>query len=232
MCGIAGFYHSKLPAQEHPSIIKAMLHLIRHRGPDENGSYVHERATLGNARLSIIDLASGQQPMCDATKRYWICYTGEIYNYKSLQQQLKSAGHSFKTNSDTEVVLYAWIQWGPAALSKFNGSFAFAIYDQAEDKLSLVRDHYGKRPLYYYHRGDELVFSSEIKGFLAYPTISFAFDANKVETTFASWTSLPNETIFQNIHQLPMGSYLTIQQDRLTCVEYVTLDFTELIFRR
>src|SRR5438067_1899778 len=130
------------------SVVEQMLAYIQHRGPDEMGYLLADDAAIGTARLSIIDLAHGQQPLGAPDERYWISYNGEVYNYVELRQELEAAGVRFATHTDTEVVLQAWIRWGEDGLARLNGGFAFAIYDRLERKIILVRDRYGKRPLY------------------------------------------------------------------------------------
>ena len=168
MCGIVGFFNSSCSQETFPELICDMLSMILHRGPDETGYYFDTKIALGSVRLSIIDLVSGQQPMSDPSCRYWITYNGEVYNYKELRAQLEVLGYLFRTNSDTEVVLNAYAEWGVKSFEKLNGGFAFAIYDKQEGKLLLVRDRYGERPLYYTQVGDECIFASEVKCFLCY----------------------------------------------------------------
>lgn len=166
MCGVAGFYNASLASEAYPETIKNILSLIQHRGPDEAGYYVDDRVAMGTTRLSIIDLSSGNQPVSDDTQRYWICYNGELYNYKELRAELQQKSYKFATQSDTEVLLQAWICWREGCLPRLNGAFAFAIYDTQEGSLFLARDRYGKRPLFYTQQGGEFLFGSEMKVFL------------------------------------------------------------------
>ena len=225
MCGIVGFYHSERPVEGFPETVRRMLAAIRHRGPDEMGYYYDTRMALGAARLSIIDLASGQQPISDETERYWIAYNGEVYNYLELRDELVARGVKFKTRCDTEVVLQAWIAWGEQGLARLNGGFAFAIYDRLEDVLVLVRDKYGKRPLFYTRLGGELVFGSEIKSFLAHGGVDVDFDAAQLASMFTVWTPLPHQSGYKDIHQVPGGSYLIARKGRIEIREYYTLSF-------
>ncbi len=165
MCGIAGFYNSSEDSVGYPSAIKKMLSHIMHRGPDEAGYYIDNHIAMGTTRLSVIDLQSGTQPLCDHEERYWICFNGELYNYKELRKELQQRGRLFFTKSDTEVVLQSWIHWQEECLSKFNGAFAFAIYDTQETSLFLARDRYGKRPLFYSEQNGEFVFGT-VSGFM------------------------------------------------------------------
>ena len=152
MCGIAGLFSLKRDAQfssRAAEQAQQMIQYIGHRGPDELQYFADERAALATARLSIIDVVLGHQPMADQTGRFWIAYNGEIYNYIEVREQLVERGYAFRTHSDTEVALYAWMEWGKDAPARFDGGFAFAVYDRQESTCSLVRDHAGKRPLFY-----------------------------------------------------------------------------------
>src|SRR5687767_6004190 len=148
MCGIAGFAGVSEAIADAPRHLTAMLFAIQHRGPDEQGFFVDDYAGLAFARLSIIDLASGQQPMSADDGRHWIAFNGEIFNYVELRSELEASGRSFATRSDTEVLLGAIIEWGPAAVERLNGQFAFACYDRKTQRLLLARDRFGERPLF------------------------------------------------------------------------------------
>ena len=189
------------------------------------GYYYDTRVALGTARLSIIDLASGQQPMCDETQRYWITYNGEVYNYIELREELEASGVAFSTRSDTEVVLKAWIAWGESSLARLNGGFAFAIYDRREGSLFLVRDRYGKRPLFYVRVGNELIFGSEIKSFIAHGGVPVEFDPVQLASIFTVWTPLPNQSGYKGINQVPGGAYMTIRGSDVTIRDYYALSF-------
>ena len=150
MCGIAGIlnFNQQLVSQDK---IVAMTNIIAHRGPDGDGHYLDGAVGLGHRRLAIIDLSSaGHQPMNTQDRRYFITYNGEIYNFKQLRIELEALGYIFHSNTDTEVVLNSYAEWGERCLDKFNGMFAFAIWDKKEKKLFLARDRYGIKPLYYY----------------------------------------------------------------------------------
>ncbi len=230
MCGIAGFFAtspSGSDVAEAPRVLERMLALIHHRGPDEAGYYFDGNAALGTVRLSIIDLKTGQQPIADASERYWIAYNGEIYNYKELRRELEEAGCRFQSESDTEVLLYAWITWGRSALPRLNGPFAFAIYDRRDGTLVLARDRYGKRPLFYTDHGGRLLFASEMKAFLAFPDVSFELDHAQLATIFTIWTPLPEQSGFRGIYQIPMGHVLEIRGGQRRLDAYATLDWSE-----
>lgn len=224
MCGIAGFYGSPLPPQEYEPLIHGMLAQIEHRGPDEAGCFLDDRMAMGTVRLSVIDLSTGSQPVGSADGRHWLCYNGELYNYRELREQLTARGFTFRTESDTEVVLAAWVAWGLDCLPRFNGAFAFALYDSVTGELHLVRDRFGKRPLYVArHRGGWL-FASEMKAFLAHPDFRFAFDEAQLASVFATWTPLPGQSGYDGIEQIPMGAYLSVRGDEVRRGRWATLD--------
>ena len=184
----------------------AMAAALRHRGPDAQGVYRDRRCGLAHARLSIIDLASGQQPMVDADDRYAITYNGEVFNYVELRAELAALGHRFRTQSDTEVVLVAWRQWGEACLPRLNGQFAFAIWDRQDQTLVLARDRLGVRPLYLCEHGGALWFASEVKAiFAGDPRIPRALDPVGLGETFTFWTPLAPRTVFAGVRELPPG---------------------------
>jgi asparagine synthase (glutamine-hydrolysing) len=226
MCGIAGFYRSPLPASEYPELIHGMLAQIEHRGPDEAGCLVDDTLAMGTVRLSIIDVSAGSQPIGSADGRYWLCYNGELYNYRELREELAAKGFAFRTESDTEVVLQAWAAWGRDCLPRFNGAFAFALHDSVTGELHLVRDRFGKRPLFVARHNGAWLFASEMKAFLAYPGFRFEFDPEQLASVFATWTPLPAQSTYRGIEQIPMGEYLTVRGDRAERGRRATLDLT------
>lgn len=232
MCGIVGFFHQSgssdgrtFEVGASPQVLEAMLALMYHRGPDEAGYYFDERTGFGTARLSIIDLSTGQQPIPDETKRFWIAYNGELYNYKELRTELEGLGHRFQSTSDTEVLLHAYMQWGVDALPRLNAAYACAIYDREREELLLARDRYGKRPLFYTEVGDTLVFASEMKSFLAFPGATFELDEAQLASIFTVWTPLPDQSGFAGIQQIPNGWYLKQRGRTRTLAPYTTLDW-------
>lgn len=231
MCGIAGFTTPSSPGDTALHTLHSMLHLIRHRGPDESGCYVDEGLLMGTTRLAVVDLESGSQPLSDSTGRYWICFNGELYNHLELREVLQRQGRVFRTRSDTEVVLQAWIHWGEACLRRFNGAFAFAIRDAHTQTLVLARDRYGKRPLFYAEWQGAFLFASEVKTFLAYPGFQFELDARELMSTFATWTPLPDRSCFTGVRQLPMGGCLTVQGGHRTLQLYEELELDVEPFR-
>jgi asparagine synthase (glutamine-hydrolysing) len=186
-----------------------MIGALRHRGPDEFGAWRDGQALLGHARLSIIDLAGGQQPMSTADQRYWITYNGEVFNYLELREELEGRGRVFRTRCDTEVLLQSYLEWGEACVERFNGQFAFAIWDREARRLFLARDRYGVRPLYILRAGDALVFASEIKSLLAWPGCERRLDPARVAEVFTYWVNVPPATVFAGVSQLPPGHVAT-----------------------
>jgi asparagine synthase (glutamine-hydrolysing) len=225
MCGIAGLFTHGADPGATPSVLRAMLGRIAHRGPDAAGLYVDDRFGMGTARLSIIDVAAGAQPMADAAERAWIAYNGELYNYVELRAELEALGCSFRTRSDTEVVLQAWLRWGAAGLPRLNGGFVFAIYEPASERLVVVRDRFGKRPLFYAEGPHGLLFASEMKAFLAVPGFRFERDPAQVAAILGQWTPLPDQSGFQGLHSLPMGEWLEVAGGRVQTRPYEALRF-------
>ena len=227
MCGIAGFLtldsHAR-PSVERVDELTRMIDLIGHRGPDEAGYYVDDYAALASACLSILDLAHGVQPMSDTEERYWICYNGEIYNYKELRADLRKEGCRFRTESDTEVALNAWIAWGHDSLRWLNGGFAFAIYDRKKRTCILARDRFGKRPLYYAPHGGGVLFASEMKAFLAAKDFSFTFDPAQIASIFSVWVSIGDQSGYLEIQQVPAGHFLLVSPGRRTLHEFASRD--------
>ncbi|MBM3212277.1 asparagine synthetase B, partial [Candidatus Poribacteria bacterium] len=172
MCGIAGIYYLNNKAVSQV-IIKNMCDTMRYRGPDDEGYFFDNNLALGHRRLSIIDLSSaGHQPMSDDNKSIWIVYNGEVYNFVELRNELINKGYSFKTGTDTEVIIKAYQEWGDDCLNKLDGMFAFAIWDQKKKRLFCARDRFGIKPFYYYFDGSIFVFASEIKGIIQHPGVS------------------------------------------------------------
>lgn len=209
MCGIAGLFGIDAGADRHGHQVRRMLARIGHRGPDGIGFYHDDHAAIGTARLSIIDVAGGDQPIGDAGERWWIAFNGEIYNHVELRLELNALGYRFATRSDTEVLLQGWVAWGEAVLSRLDGPFAAAIWDRAARRLVLVRDLFGERPLFYARHGRGLVFGSEIKCFLETDAVALAFDPDRLRSIYRTWVPLEHESCFKGVHQLPAGGILT-----------------------
>lgn len=228
MCGVAGIFNYSLPdkpVQENNLV--NMLSVIRHRGPDESGIYTHNNVGLGSVRLSIIDLASGQQPLSDNSGKYWIVYNGEIFNYIELREELRKLGYTFKTSSDTEVVVQAYAHFGSKCLDKFNGQFAFAIWNKETQELFLARDRVGIRPLFYTLLNGSFYFCSEIKGLFQNPEIPRAISQKALSQIFTFWTTITPNTPFENINELPPGHYMLVNSRGITVKKYWELTFPE-----
>jgi len=197
-----------------------MIGAIRHRGPDEAGVYVDDCVGLGHARLSIIDLSSGVQPIHNEDKSLWIVYNGEVFNYVELRQTLEQKGHRFYTTSDTEVVLHLYEEEGPGCLNKLNGQFGLAIWDAKKKELFLARDRLGIRPLYYTIANGTLVFGSEIKAIFMNENVRREIDPVAMDQIFTFWTTLTPRTAFKDIYELPPGHYLRISNGEVTRKQY------------
>ena len=225
MCGIVGI--AKLNKQDTVDglHLRQMLSMIRHRGPDEFGIYQDTFVGLGSARLSIIDLATGQQPITNEDESCWIVFNGEIFNYIELRQELEIQGHHFTTQSDTEVILHLYEEYGVECLSHLNGQFALAIWDSRKERLFLGRDRMGIRPLFYTEQDGTLIFGSEIKAILAHPNVQAEIDSESLHQIFTVWTTLSPNTAFKNIVELPPGHYLVAQNQSIHVMPYWELDF-------
>jgi asparagine synthase (glutamine-hydrolysing) len=208
-----------LPPPERELILR-MIGALRHRGPDEHGLYRDERVGLGHARLSIIDLSTGQQPLTNEDGRYWIVFNGEIFNYVELRKDLEAAGHRFRTQSDTEVIVHAYEEWGNECFPRFNGQWAIGLWDARERELILARDRIGVRPLYVHAGGGRIRFASEVKSIFADPSVVRAIDPRGLDQTFTYWTSLAPITVFEGVEEIPPGS-LRVYDSRGTVREAV-----------
>ena len=204
-----------------------MLGTIRHRGPDQFGIYVDDHVGLGNARLSIIDLSTGQQPIANEDESLWIVFNGEVFNHPELRVELESRGHRFATTSDTEVVLHAYEEWGSHCLARFNGQFAFAIWDSCDRALFMARDRLGVRPLFYTMADGALVFGSEIKAVLAGPGVTASPDPVALDQIFTFWSTLSPRTFFRGIVELPPGHWMQVKNGRITLERYWEMAFPE-----
>lgn len=210
MCGIAGIL-SRRQEQISASRLKRMTDEIRHRGPDGEGLFVQDNLALGHRRLSIIDLSdNGRQPMETDCGRFIITFNGEIYNFKEIRHELLALGYSFKSQTDTEVILYAFKEWGTQVISRLNGMFSFAIWDSIEKKLILVRDRYGIKPVYYATTDQNFYFASEIKAILTQDDFKKAVNVKALYEYFTFQNIFTNQTLFENVNILPAGHILTI----------------------
>jgi len=214
MCGIAGILNV---AERHEpptlELLTAMVSAIRYRGPDEYGVYRDRRAGLVHARLSLIDLASGQQPLANEDGTLWIVFNGEIFNYIELRKELLALGHKFRTQSDTEVIVHAWEAWGNDAFRRFNGQWALALWDSRKGTLVLSRDRIGVRPLFVCAGEGRIRFASEVKALFADPAVPREIDPAGMDQTFTYWTSVAPVSLFRGIEELRPGCVRTYAAD-------------------
>ena len=220
MCGICGIAYSDRSKKVEARRLEEMLKTIVHRGPDESGTHVQGNVGLGLQRLSIIDLASGKQPLCNEDGSVWITFNGEIYNYQELRLELLSKGHRFATNSDTETIVHLYEEYGEACVQKLRGMFAFAIWDSAQDKVFLARDRLGVKPLYYTFIDAGLVFSSEVKALLAYPGIPREIDRASLKLYLTFRYTPGKKTLFKGVWKLRPGHSAVWQGGKLTDKQY------------
>ena len=207
MCGIAGLIDLK-DNQISPSILKRMTDVISHRGPDGEGQWIEGPVGIGHRRLAIIDLTdAGQQPMHSLDKRYILSYNGEVYNYKNIRFELEEQGYYFKSNTDSEVVLYSLVHWGEKALLKFNGMFALALWDRKEKTLLIARDRYGIKPLYFLRQNSIFGFASEQKSFLEIPSFRKKINHGSILEYLTFQNIFTNNTLFKDINIIPSGHY-------------------------
>ena len=212
MCGFTGTFDFG-GGVVSPVVLKRMTDAIAHRGPDGEGQYVAGPIALGHRRLAIIDLSeAGHQPMATDDGRFVIAYNGEVYNFNELRIELESLGHRFHSRTDSEVVLKALAEWGTGALKRFNGMFAFALWDKQRKELLLARDRYGIKPVYYMRQGGRVVFGSEVKAILADPDCRAEIDQQALLEYLTFQNLLTERTIFRDVKLLPAGSFLRIPE--------------------
>ena len=219
MCGISGIIYSS-DVNERRNIVENMLKMIAHRGPDESGMYHSRNATMGCARLSIIDIKGGRQPIADESKRYWVVFNGEIFNYIELRKKLLTGGMSFRTNSDTEVLVQLYNKYKEKSVEMLNGEYAFAIWDNLREELFLARDRVGIRPLYYCNSLGDFAFASEIKALFAVPGIIPKISYKSLVQIFTFWTTISPNTAFENIFEVPPGCYMIVNKHSIKIQKY------------
>lgn len=227
MCGIAGIVNLGHQKPISSDLLNNMISIQRHRGPDQTGAYLDESIGLAHARLSIIDLSEGIQPIHNEDKTLWIIYNGEVFNYPELRQGLISRGHNFYTTSDTEVILHLYEEKGIDCLNELNGQYAFAIWNSKNKTLFLARDRVGILPLHYTIQNQRLYFASEIKSIFANKEIERSIDNNSLDQIFTYWTTLPGRTVFNNINELPPAHYMLISQKEIRTGKYWDLNFPD-----
>ena len=213
MCGITGILNLSPQQPPDENLLLRMVSILSHRGPDEQGLYLDDHIGLGHARLSIIGIDSGTQPICNEDQRFWIVYNGEIFNYIELRKDLIQKGHRFSTDTDTEVILHLYEDLGPKCLSLLNGQFALAIWDSRDKELFLARDRVGIRPLYYTYQNGRFLFASEIKSIFVDSRVPRNIDSKSLAQVFTCWTTIGSRTIFQDIHEMRPGHCMLIRQN-------------------
>ena len=218
MCGIAGYVGPAVP-----TLLPAMLGVLKHRGPDGTGARERAGAGLGMTRLAIIDLVTGQQPMSNEDGTLWVVCNGEIYNYRALRDELRARGHRFRTRSDTEVIVHAYEEFGEACVERLRGMFAFAVWDEPRRTLFLGRDRLGKKPLYYWQRDGLFLFASEIKALRCHPGIPDELDTGAFHHYLAFGATPADRSVFAPIAKLPPAHTATLRDARLSLRRYWTL---------
>lgn len=231
MCGIAGIFNLN-GSPVAPVLLRKMTDAIAHRGPDGEGFYVDSFVGLGHRRLAIIDLSpAGHQPMVTEDRKHAITYNGEIYNFQELRVELERLGYKFNSRTDSEVVLYSYVQWGAACLERFNGMFAFAIWDKSKQELFLARDRYGIKPLYYTLQNRVLFFASESKAFLTHPEFKKEINLEALFEYFTFQNIFSDNTLLKDVKLLPAGCWMKVRlgdyNPSLKYTRYWDFDFSE-----
>lgn len=227
MCGIAGIADLGGLSEADGRAVGRMTTALHHRGPDDSGSFVDGYAALGHARLSIIDLATGHQPMCNEDESIWIVFNGEIYNFPELHESLVGQGHRFRSRCDTEAIIHLYEDHGERCVDFLRGMFAFAIWDQKKRRLLLARDRLGIKPLYYWNDGKRVAFGSEIKAILQAPGIPRRINPEALHDYLTyHWVPAP-KSMFDGIHKLPAGHTAVLDEHGLRIRQYWDLRFSE-----
>jgi asparagine synthase (glutamine-hydrolysing) len=224
MCGITGWLDWERDLRGQRPVVERMIRTLQRRGPDAEAVWLSEHVALAHRRLIVIDPEGGAQPMTyqRGDQSYTITYNGEIYNFRELRRELERCGHTFATSSDTEVLLHAYVQWGEQCLQRLNGIFAFAVWDEARQRLFLARDHMGVKPLFYTQRGSGVLFASELKSLLTHPLVQPEVDAEGLAEIF-TWTKTPGFGVYRGVAELRAGHYAVVDRDGLRTAPYWSL---------
>lgn len=224
MCGFAGFIDD-LDIEKKNTVVKAMADTIIHRGPDGEGYYVDENIAMGFRRLSIIDLEGGNQPLYSEDKSVVVNLNGEIYNYKELREDLIKSGHVFSTNSDTEVIVHGYEEWGTNVVNKLRGMFGFVVWDKNKKQFFGARDPFGIKPFYYYDTKELFCYGSEIKAFLKHPNFKKVLNKDALKTYLMYQYSVPTDSFFENVHKLNPGHFFIYKDGKLEITQYFKIDY-------
>lgn len=227
MCGICGKTYIKENRKVDPALIERMSMVLSHRGPDDHGTYISRKTGLGHRRLSIIDLQTGKQPLSNERENIWVVFNGEIYNYRELRKELLEKGHTFKTQTDTEVIVHLYEELGEGFVSKLQGMFAIALWDETNEALLLARDRVGIKPLYYYLTNESITFGSEIKAILADTSVPRTIDHQGINLLLSYYYIPGDTTLLTGIKKLLPGHYLLVKNGRCIDKEYWDLSFTK-----
>ena len=211
MCGVAGIYNLSEDVKPDSDLLNQMISALQHRGPDSKGFYIDDNIGLAHSRLSIIGLASGKQPIHNASKTVWVVFNGEIYNYIELRNDLIKKGYRFYTDTDTEVIVHLYDEYGEDFVSYLNGQFAIALWDNVEKVLILTRDRVGITPLFYMQNNNKLYFASEIKSIFAAHPMSSELNLNALDQLFTFWSTITPNTIFKDVYEVSPGQIITIK---------------------
>lgn len=226
MCGIAGWVDQDVQPSRDRVILTNMTATLTNRGPDAEGYWFSQGAALGHRRLTVVDPAGGAQPMVRRVgeKTYVIVYNGELYNTPELRRELSYCGYAFRSHSDTEVLLTAYIHWGPRCVEKFNGIYAFGIWNEAEQTFFMARDRLGVKPLFYTQQQKALIFGSELKALLAHPAVQPEVNTDGLAEIFALGPArTPGHGVFKNVHELRPGHYLLYKNEQIQVQRYWSL---------
>ncbi len=226
MCGFTGFTNF---IKDDGTVLEKMMNRIVHRGPDSAGKFIDEDVALGFRRLSIIDLAEGDQPMFNEDRSLVLVFNGEIYNFKDLRAELIEAGHTFANNSDSEVLLHGFEEWGEDMVKRLRGMFAFVIFNRADKSLFAARDMFGIKPFYYTFMGESFIFGSEIKSFLDHPDFKKELNEDALGHYLSFQYSPTEETFFKNVYKLPPAHYFTFKNGEMKTTRYWRPEFNETL---
>jgi asparagine synthase (glutamine-hydrolysing) len=222
MCGITGWIDWQADLSDQGALLESMSGRLSRRGPDEQGCWLSPHAALAHRRLIVLDPAGGKQPMVYKAggHTYAITYNGEIYNFRELRAELEQCGHTFRTHSDTEVLLHAYIEWGEDCVRHLNGIFAFGLWDEGKQQLMIARDHLGVKPLFYAQRGRSLLFASEIKALLAHPLVKSEVDAEGLAEVLTLGRSTPGCAVYRDVHEVRAGHSIVFSREQARITQY------------